>query len=89
MVTSPGTGAGFTHGGYLERTLEQPVSGSAIRDALAMAPDGSATAALPSTAPHKLECRTITQQVTLPDGDSNSHQFVACQRPDGSWEQTG
>lgn len=76
MIAEQGVGNGFLYGPLLSRTDD---SGNAIRASLRQG-EQFATYEVQSR-----QCRNITQEVELPDGTSQSHEFKACRQSDGSW----
>ena len=79
MVAPRGVGAGFLYGPILHRAEQQPDAGNAIRHAM------STVGPAPAYALDTSQCRRITQEVVLPGGKQDVHQFTACRQPDGSW----
>ena len=81
MVADQGKGSGFVYLPLFSRSELQPLSQNAIREALV-------TGQRPRTYfVEEQRCSVITQEVTLPNGATNTHEFKACQQPDGTWVQ--
>lgn len=76
MIAEQGAGNGFVYEPLFTPSHE---SDNAIRDTMGTG-ETFATYDVESR-----ECRIITQEVTLSDGTIRTHEFKACQQPDGTW----
>lgn len=76
MIAENGVGNGFLYEPLLTPSEE---SDNAIRDVMHT---GETFATYDA---ESRECRIITQEVILPDGTENTHEFTACRQPDGTW----
>jgi surface antigen len=79
MIAEGGVGSGFLYAPLVSLADDQPGSGNAIR--MAMAKDEQPQRYIADMQ----ECRHITQEVILPSGDKQVHDFTVCRQPDGSW----
>lgn len=81
MIADQGKGRGFVYLPLFSRSELQPPSHNAIREAV-MTGQRARTYLV-----EEQRCSIITQEVTLPNGATNTHEFKACQQPDGTWVQ--
>jgi len=81
MVAERGSGSGFIYAPLLSRSKQQSSLENAVRDAQING------APVKRYAVTKIDCRVIDQEVRLPDGNTKSHSFRACQNSDGSWTE--
>ena len=77
MISDDGLGTGFVYAPLLRRDPNQPSDQSAVR-VVAGQQRGTQLA-------EERTCSLVTQQVTLRDGSTESHQMTACRQPDGTW----
>jgi surface antigen len=81
MIAEGGQGSGFVYAPLFAPSDAGTVAGDALRESMQ-------TGERPQTyAVAQNECRTITQEVTLPGGEYQTHSFRACRQSDGSWVQ--
>ncbi len=80
LIAEEGKASGFLYAPLMAVARTQPISGNAIRDASRNAQSGRYLA-------QASNCRMITQQVSFNDGNSETHQFKACQQANGNWEK--
>jgi surface antigen len=81
MIAEGGQGSGFVYAPLFAQSDVQAVAGNAIRES-------TQSGELPQTyAVAETQCRMITQEVTLPSGERQTHSFRACRQADGSWVQ--
>lgn len=78
LIAEQGKAAGFVYAPLMKRQSGRNLSANAIREASTIGQPGRYLA-------KEQHCRVITQQVQLPNGASESHQFKACQHADGNW----
>lgn len=78
LIAEEGKASGFLYAPLMAFARTQPISGNAIREASASAQSGRYLA-------QATNCRMITQQISLNDGNSETHQFKACQQTNGNW----
>lgn len=78
LIAEEGKASGFLYAPLMAFARAQPISGNAIREASTSTQSGRYLA-------QGTSCRMITQQVSLNDGDSETHQFKACQQANGNW----
>jgi len=76
MIAERGAGNGFVYGPLFTPSEE---SDNAIRDVM------RSGETFDTYEVQNRECRIITQEVILPDGTTQSHEFKACRQPDGTW----
>jgi len=81
MVAERGSGSGFIYAPLLSPAVTQPYTLNAIRDARTI------DQPIRSYAVEKQSCRAIDQEIRLPDGNTRTHSFRACQQQDGSWAE--
>jgi surface antigen len=81
MIAEGGVGSGFLYGPIMSASEGQPESQNAIREA--MSREEAPQRYIASTQ----ECRQITQEVVLRNGQKSTHRFTACRQPDGSWAE--
>lgn len=79
MISDDGLGTGFVYAPLLRRDPRQSSGDSAVRIARGQR---SATRVA-----DERTCSLVTQQVTLRDGTTESHQMTACRQADGTWVQ--
>ena len=77
MISDDGLGSGFVYAPLLRRADRQPSDTSALR--MAAQQSGGTQMAQERT------CSLVTQEVTLRDGTTETHQMTACRQPDGTW----
>lgn len=78
LIAEQGKASGFLYAPLMARDRQQSARSNAIREASVDSQPGRFMA-------QGSTCRTITQQVSLRSGNSESHQFKACQQANGNW----
>jgi surface antigen len=81
MLAAAGEGAGYIYAPLVSRAEPQSGGQNAIREAM-VRQDRPRPYAVDDQ-----QCRIITQEVTLPDGTTRSHDFKACRQADGTWAE--
>ena len=78
LISEGGLGSGYVHASLLQRERYQPEGESPLY--------ADAREAAGMRLAEERVCSLVTQEVTLPDGTSQSKDVRACRQPDGSWQ---
>lgn len=78
LIAEQGKASGFLYAPLMMFDPRQSSQSNAIREASYTSQPGRYVA-------RSSNCRLITQKVSLLSGDSESHQFKACQQSNGNW----
>ena len=78
LIAEQGKASGFLYAPLMSLDHNQSAQSNAIREASYGAQPGRYAAL-------NQNCRVITQKVSLRSGNSESHQFKACQQTNGNW----
>lgn len=80
LIAEEGNASGFLYAPLMAFASNQPATGNAIREASRSTQPGRYLA-------QNSNCRLITQQVSITGGNSETHQFKACQQANGNWSK--
>ena len=78
LIAEQGRASGFLYAPLMMVDQQQARLGNAVRDASNYRQAGRYVA-------QNSRCRVITQQISLRGGESEKHQFNACQQANGNW----